>query len=196
MRAESALMYIKSILLLSPLYSDIPGGVVVSTTDYKAIDCRFETHLGHDFFFSCYIFSFAISFQFISFPFISFHIISFHFISFHFISFHFISFHNILAPSLLRPPDFWPRPLLLAPPDFQTLRHACSIANFASMKNLLSILARTQSIGREKSEKIGKIKQKNSAAIMSWFFYKTQNPRLINESGLWCRAYGSLIIRI
>ena len=94
------------------------------------------------------------------------------------------------------PPDFWPRPLLLAPPDFQTLRHACSIANFASMKNLLSILARTQSIGREKSEKIGKIKQKNSAAIMSWFFYKTQNPRLINESGLWCRAYGSLIIRI
>jgi hypothetical protein len=50
-RAESALMYIKSILLLSLKHSDIPGGVVVSTTDYEATDRRFETHLGHDFFF-------------------------------------------------------------------------------------------------------------------------------------------------
>ena len=51
MRAESALMYIKPILLLSLNYSDIPGGVVVSTTDCEAIDCRFKTHLGLDFFF-------------------------------------------------------------------------------------------------------------------------------------------------
>ena len=32
-RAESALVYIKSTLLLSLKYSDVPGGVVVSTTD-------------------------------------------------------------------------------------------------------------------------------------------------------------------
>ena len=51
MRAESALMYIKSILLLSIQHSGIPSGVVVSTMDYEAIDRRFETHLGHDLFF-------------------------------------------------------------------------------------------------------------------------------------------------
>ena len=32
-RAESALVYMKSILVLSLYYSDVPGGVVVSTTD-------------------------------------------------------------------------------------------------------------------------------------------------------------------
>ena len=32
-RAESALVYLKSNLVLSPYYSDIPDGVVVSTTD-------------------------------------------------------------------------------------------------------------------------------------------------------------------
>ena len=32
-RAESALVYIKSSLVLSLSYSDVPGGVVVSTTD-------------------------------------------------------------------------------------------------------------------------------------------------------------------
>ena len=59
MRAESALMYIKPILLLSLNYSDIPGGVVVSTTDCEAIDHKFKTHLGHDFFFfTCYVLSF------------------------------------------------------------------------------------------------------------------------------------------
>ena len=36
-------------------------------------------------------------------------------------------FGQISAPSLLRPPDFWPRLLLLAPPDFQTLRHAWTV---------------------------------------------------------------------
>ena len=65
MRAESALMYIKPILLLSLNYSDIPGGVVVSTTDCEAIDHKFKTHLGHDFFF---------------------HVTFCHFNSFHFIS--------------------------------------------------------------------------------------------------------------
>ena len=65
MRAESALMYIKPILLLSLNYSDIPGGVVVSTTDCEAIDHKFKTHLGHDFFF--FMLCFVISFQFISF---------------------------------------------------------------------------------------------------------------------------------
>ena len=32
-RAESALVYMKYILVLSLYYSDVPGGVVVSTTD-------------------------------------------------------------------------------------------------------------------------------------------------------------------
>ena len=65
-------MYIKPVLLLSLNYSDIPGGVVVSTTDCEAIDHKFKTHLGHDFylffiFFSCYV-------------------LSFHFNSFHFVT--------------------------------------------------------------------------------------------------------------
>ena len=60
-------MYIKPILLLSLNYSDIPGGVVVSTTDCEAIDHKFKTHLGHNFFFSCYV-------------------LSFHFNSFHFVT--------------------------------------------------------------------------------------------------------------
>ena len=34
------------------------------------------------------------------------------------------------------------------------------------------------------------------AAIISWFFFKTQNPRLINESGLWWRAYGKFSFNI
>ena len=43
-------MYIKPILLLSLNYSDIPGGVVVSTTDCEAIDHKFKTHLGPNYF--------------------------------------------------------------------------------------------------------------------------------------------------
>ena len=35
-RAESALVYMKSILVLSLYYSDVPGGVVVSTTDLES----------------------------------------------------------------------------------------------------------------------------------------------------------------
>ena len=42
-----------------------------------------------------------------------------------------------------------------------------TLANFASMKNLVHMLVRRRSIGRKKSEKIGKIKQKNAAAYVA-----------------------------
>ena len=40
-------MLIKSNLVLSYKDSDVPGGVLASTTNLEAIDCKLETHQGH-----------------------------------------------------------------------------------------------------------------------------------------------------